>query len=162
MKRRAGLWAAGAIAALTLLGGCATPPAAPTDGPRWSGRLALSVHSDPPQSFSAGFELHGQAQQGQLRLHTPLGSTLATVTWSRDRAELHTSGPVQHFDSLDTLTLHLTGSSLPIAAWFDWLSGTATPVHGWQTDLSRLPQGRLTAQRLPPEVAAELRVVLDQ
>ena len=162
MKRRAGLWAAGAVAALTLLGGCASPPAAPDSGPHWSGRLALTVQSDPPQSFSAGFELHGQPRQGQLRLSTPLGNTLATVVWSPGLAELHTSGPAQRFDSLDTLTLQLTGSSLPIATWFDWLSGIATPANGWQADLSRLPQGRLTAQRLPPEVAAELRVVLDQ
>ena len=60
------------------LAGCATPPGSRDDPPHnWSGRLAVQVHSTPPQSLTAGFELNGSSEVGELRLHSPLGTTLA-------------------------------------------------------------------------------------
>ena len=73
---------------LLLAAGCASPPSAPplsasatdqaSSGP-WSGRLSLQVDSEPPQGFHAGFELLGNAQTGELRLFSPLGSALAKL-----------------------------------------------------------------------------------
>ena len=72
-----------AAVAVALLAGCATPPppapSKPSAASHWSGRLALSLATDPPQHWSAGFELSGTPAQGELRLSTPLGQTLATI-----------------------------------------------------------------------------------
>jgi regulator of sigma E protease len=38
----------------------------------------------------------------------------------------------------------------------------ATPVAGWQTDLSGLGQGRLVASRQSPEPTVQLRILLDR
>ncbi len=56
----------------------------------------------------------------------------------------------------------MTGSDIPVAALFDWLQGKATTVSGWQTDLSRIADGRLRAERYSPPPEASLRIVLDQ
>ena len=150
-----------AAAGLALLAGCASAPPSAHDAPHWSGRLALTVQTEPPQSWSAAFDLQGDARQGRLQLSTPLGNTLATVTWHPDGAELIQGAQRQRYPSVEALTGQLMGTALPMAAWFDWLAGQPTAVSGWQADLSRLPQGRFTARRLPPDVEAELRVVLD-
>ena len=47
------------------------------------------------------------------------------------------------------------------AALFDWLQGRATAAAGWQVDLSRMEQGRLSARRHDPQPPAALRIVLD-
>ena len=44
---------------------------------------------------------------------------------------------------------------------FDWLEGIDTALAGWRTDLTGLPEGRLTAQRLQPPPVLHLRLVLD-
>jgi len=151
-----------AVAAL-LLAGCATPPkpaAAPT-GP-WSGRLALQVEDRQSQSFSAAFELSGDARAGKLALSSPLGGTLAVLSWAPGSATLQNNGQSRQFDSVDALVTHATGSAIPVAALFDWLRGANTPVPGWKADLSQLAQGRLHAERLEPPPHADLRVILDQ
>jgi outer membrane lipoprotein LolB len=154
-----------AVAAL-LLAGCATPPkpvAAPGSqvGP-WSGRLALQVEDRQSQSFSAAFELSGNAQAGKLALSSPLGGTLAVLSWAPGSATLQNNGQSRQFDSVDALVTHATGSAIPVAALFDWLRGANTPVPGWKADLSQLGQGRLHAERLEPPPHADLRVILDQ
>ena len=63
--------AAALLALAAVLAGCAVPlkpddPANPQAGP-WSGRLALQVQDQPDQSFSAGFELRGQAIRQHAR-----------------------------------------------------------------------------------------------
>jgi outer membrane lipoprotein LolB len=153
-----------AIAAL-LLAGCATPPkpaVAPGSqaGP-WSGRLALQVEDHQSQSFSAAFELSGSAQAGKLALTSPLGSTLAVLSWAPGSATLQNNGQSRQFDSVDALVTHATGSAIPVAALFDWLRGANTPVPGWKADLSQLAQGRLHAERLDPPPHADLRVILN-
>lgn len=161
------LWLAAAVAAW-LVAGCAVPPRAPEPDPAqtqtgpWTGRLALQVQGDPRASFSAAFELRGQSQAGQLSLYTPLGGTAAVLQWSPGSATLQADGKTRAFDSLDALVAEATGAPVPVAALFDWLSGTATAVPGWQPDLSQLPQGRLHARRLTPPPVADLRVVLDR
>lgn len=147
----AGLW----------LAGCAQPPAL-TDAPplAWAGRLAVQVEGHPSQSFSAGFELQGSPQAGQLVLLSPLGSTIAQLQWDAREARLMRGGDIRNAPSLDLLLHELTGTDIPVAAMFGWLQGTQASATGWQADLSGLPDGRLTAQRVDPPPATTLRVVL--
>ena len=129
---------------------------------RWQGRLALTVHTEPVQVFSAEFELQGDAQAGTLAFFTPLGSTVARLQWSDEGAYLQTSGETQHFVSLDALTLRATGAVLPIASLFAWLKGEAPETPGWQVELGDLQNGRLKAQRLAPDTPADLKIVLER
>ncbi|HVZ44575.1 MAG TPA: outer membrane lipoprotein LolB [Ramlibacter sp.] len=153
-----------AVSAL-VLGGCATPVRPTTAAsPRqdvWTGRMALQVEGNASESFSAGFELKGNARTGDLTLFTPLGSTLAVLSWAPGAATLRASGKTRQFDSVDTLAEEATGTPIPVAALFDWLSGANTQVPGWETDLSQLPQGRLRARRVSPPPQADLRVAFD-
>ena len=128
----------------------------------WQGRLALKVHSTPVQAFSADFELQGNAEAGTLSFFTPLGSTAARLQWSAAGAQLQTTGEPQYFASLDALTLHTTGATLPIHSLFAWLRGQEPPTPGWQADLLELTNGRLSAQRLAPEVPADLKIILQR
>lgn len=128
----------------------------------WQGRLALRVQSEPPQTFAAAFKLTGSAQTGELKLYTPIGTTLALLTWSQESALLRANGEVRSFDSLDALALQATGAAIPISSLFDWLGGSATQTEGWQADVTQLGNGRVTARRTTPLPAAELKLLLDQ
>ena len=68
----------------------------------------------------------------------------------------------REYPSLDDLIVDLTGANVPVTALFDWLAGRSTSVSGWQPDLSRQPEGRISARRLQPLPTARLQVVLDQ
>lgn len=163
MKRRGLLHAAAAAAwapALVLTGCALTPPAPPADGPRWSGRLALQVQGQADGGFTASFDLRGSARTGELELFTPLGGTAALLQWAPGRARLRAPGqPEREASSLDELVVQATGTSLPVAALFDWLAGTPSAAEGWQVDLSGRPEGRLRARRLAVP-AADLRILL--
>lgn len=156
--------AAWLLAAL-VVAGCASPPRAASTDPQaqvWTGRLALTVEGQQSQSFSAGFELRGKPDAGQLTLYNPLGGTLAVLAWAPGSATLRQGDKVSQFESIDALGVQATGSELPLAALFDWLRGVDTPAAGWQADVSQLAQGRLRAQRTTPPPAADLRVALDR
>ncbi|MBD3892894.1 lipoprotein insertase outer membrane protein LolB [Hydrogenophaga sp.] len=158
-------WLALLCLPLLLLVGCATPqrtsephsslPAAPY----WSGRLALQVHSDPPQSFSAAFDLSGSAQNGELLLSSALGQTLASVRWSEHGVELRQGDRLTLYPNLEDLATGLGASGLPLAALFEWLQGRAQQSLDWQVDLTRHAEGRLVARRSSPLPTAELRIV---
>lgn len=153
-------WAA-LLATAALLTGCATPQRMAMPGEElWTGRLAMTVKSDPPQSFSAGFDLRGTPAAGELQLTTPLGTSIATVVWSPGNAELRQGSQVTRRDNLDELTTVLSGTPVPVAALFGWLRGNLNVVPGWQADLTRQPEGRISARRTSPLPEAELRVVL--
>ena len=128
----------------------------------WAGRISLQLQSDPPQAFFAGFELKGQADTGELTLISPLGSILGVMRWSPGAAILEQGNSIQRFASTDDLLARATGAALPIAAVFDWLAGKSTVASGWEADLSRQADGRVTAKRLAPAPQAELRIVLDK
>jgi outer membrane lipoprotein LolB len=123
----------------------------------------VQVDQAPEQSFSAAFELKGNATSGELSLFSPLGSTLAVLRWSPGSAILNTGSETRRFESLETLVGQATGTPIPVAALFDWLDGVATPVPGWQADLSQLePAGRIHARRSAPTPVVDLRVALDR
>lgn len=158
MRRRA-LWPALAGVTAWWLGGCATTN--PPVGPLWTGRFALRVQSDPPQSASAGFELEGEPAAGTLRILSPLGQTLATARWSDQGATLIRGEEELRYATLNALTEALTGTALPVAPLFAWLRGEAVAADGWTVDLSAHEQRRLVAQRHHPLPAATLRLVFE-
>lgn len=168
-------WRSALVAVCTAvwLGGCATatPPSAQTVAgadasveQRWSGRLGLQVEDAPSQSFSSSFELVGNAHAGSLSLTTPIGSTVALLRWAPGNATLQQGGKgeTQRFASLGELAERATGTAIPVAALFDWLAGTPSPVPGWTVDLSAQPDGRITAIRQEPRPTATLRVVFER
>ncbi len=121
----------------------------------------MRVDSEPVQSFFAAFDLRGNAQAGELSLFSPLGSTLARMTWAPGDALLFWSGQQRRFGSIEALTREATGTELPIAGLFQWLTGNATQTDGWSADLSKLADGKLVAQRVQPAPAVEMRLILD-
>lgn len=159
-----------ALLAAALLAGCASAPRPAESAPEtaasrahWQGRLALTVHSEPPQAWSASFILGGNAHTGRLQLLSPLGNTLALMHWQPGQAVLEQGGQTQRYPSLAEMTAHTTGAPVPVAALFDWLRGQPHPgaAGDWHVDLSRIRQGRLQAQRLQPLPTASLRVVFE-
>ena len=128
----------------------------------WAGRISLQIQSEPAQAFFASFELKGSAEQGELALISPLGSTLAVIRWSPGEATLLQGGVTKSFASTDELLAQTTGAALPLPALFDWLAGKNTPTPDWLADLSQLGSGRITATRASPSPRADLRVVLDK
>jgi outer membrane lipoprotein LolB len=152
------------VAAVLLLAGCAAPArtAAPPGTQVWTGRLALSVEGQASRSFSAGFELKGAPETGDLTLFNPLGGTLAVLSWSPGTATLRSGGEVRQFASLEALAQEATGAPLPVAALFDWLAGSATPIEGWEPDVTQVAEGRLRARRTAPPPPADLRVVFER
>ena len=161
LERRA--WLGLISVGLLSLTGCATPRPQPADSTDfWSGRLALQLQSTPPQNWSASFELQGSAEQGQLVLLSPIGTTLARLSWTPQSALLEQGQDKTASNSLQSLSQRLTGTDLPIAALFEWLAGKAADVPGWQVDLSAHPQGRLSASRNTPAPETVLRILLDR
>lgn len=152
------------------IAGCANPTRANDsehpEKPPWHGRLAVRVEADSPlnsaQSFSAPFELNGNALSGELTLYTPLGNIAATLSWSPQTAILRADGDVRYFDSLDNLIKQTVGTEIPVAALFAWLSGDNLIADGWHADLSQQVSGKITARRSEPRPQAEIRLVLDK
>lgn len=151
------LWVACAL----WLVGCAQPPRVPTgEDDAWNGRIALQVEGQASQSFSAIFELRGNAQIGGLALISPLGSRIAQLEWKDGHAQLTSAQESRTADSLDALLQDVTGTRIPVAALFAWLKGVQTTAPGWRADLSALEQGRLVAHRDDPAPQATLRIAL--
>lgn len=161
LQRRSGL----GFLAWGLLGltGCATPRAPSNPSASfWSGRMALQLDGPPPQNWSTSFELQGSPTQGQLLLLSPLGTSLAQLSWSPAVAVLTQGQDKIESPNLQSLSQRLTGTSLPIAALFEWLAGRNWDEPGWQVDLTAYAQGRLTASRITPAPQAVLRIVLER
>lgn len=153
-----------ALLCTLLLAGCAVPPKTPTPSgvQSWNGRLALTVEGQANQSFSAGFELKGAPEAGELTLTNPLGGTVAALAWSPGIATLRSGASTRQFPSVEALALEATGSELPLPALFDWLAGKPTPVPGWEVDVAQVAEGRLRARRTAPPPATDLRVVFER
>jgi outer membrane lipoprotein LolB len=153
--------------------GCATPstriesrPAAAMQQQQresnWTGRLSLQVDGDPAQSFSALFDLRGTPVRGSLVLTTPIGSTLAELSWSPEEAVMRSGNETRRYDSVEALILAATGASIPVDALFGWLDGRDEQVAGWRADLQQVASGRLRAVRESPSPRADLRIAFQQ
>jgi outer membrane lipoprotein LolB len=152
-----------ALTSALLVAGCATPRLSPVDANAyWSGRMAIRVLKDPPESLSAGFELQGSANAGEMVLLSPIGTTLARLDWTPQGAHLAQGQQQVSSPSLQKLGARLTGTELPIAALFEWLAGRPAEAPGWQVDLSAHAQGRISAERREPSPGAVLRIALDR
>jgi outer membrane lipoprotein LolB len=159
-RQRLGLLA---VACALLTAGCATPRMSPIDtNAYWTGRMAIEVLKEPPESLSAGFELQGSAQAGEMVLLSPIGTTLARLEWTPQGARLAQGQQEVSSSSLQKLGARLTGTELPIAALFEWLAGRPAEAPGWQVDLSTHAQGRIRAERREPSPGAVLRIALDR
>ena len=159
--RRQGLCLFG-MAMLTLAGCATSRTGAEKPASFWSGRLALQLPSTPPQNWSASFELQGSAEQGQMALLSPLGNTLAKLSWNPQSAWLEQGTEKTESNHLQSLSQKLTGTDLPITAIFEWLQGRETSAQGWEVDLSAFKEGRLSARRTAPAPEALLRILLDR
>ena len=162
MTNRRSFTVAAAFLTTALLAGCATQTKMDSRGSAttsfWQGRLSVKGQD---QSFSAAFELQGNASRGDLVLLTPLGSTAAAIHWSPEGAVLQARGETQTFSDLAQLVQKVLGTDVPVTALFAWLAGQSQEVAGWQVDLSRQPQGKIIARRTAPALPAELQVLLD-
>jgi outer membrane lipoprotein LolB len=170
-------WCARAAWVVTAcLGACAVPRPDAASGAGWSsGRISVNVEATPTQAaqgMSAAFDLLGTGDTGELRLHSPLGTHLATARWSLGLAVLVMADGERTFASLDELARHALGEALPLAALPSWISGRpwggapheGTPEGfeqlGWQVALTHRNQGRIAATRSAPP-AVKVRIQLD-
>lgn len=160
---------------LALLSACATRPASDGAMPWTSGKLSLRVEAiddRPVQSLPATFDLRGSGDIGELRLTSPLGTLIAVVRWSGQRAALQLPDGEREFPDLDTLSREVLGEPLPLRALPDWIAGRPWPGAtvdrrgnggfdqlGWTLDLTRFDQGSLVATRsAPPAVTLRVRI----
>jgi outer membrane lipoprotein LolB len=175
MRPLANAAAAAAAAATLLVSGCASaPPRLAGEAPWTSGRLSVRIEATPAQmaqSMSAAFDLRAQADSGELRLNTPLGTRVATARWSPGEAVLVTSEGERRFDDLQMLSRQALGEALPLEALPDWLAGrpwarasssnteNGFEQLGWLVNTSRRKEGLIEATRAaPPAVAVRVRL----
>ena len=136
----------------------------------YQGRLSLRIASDPPQSLYVGFNLNGDAQTGDLTLNSPLGNSLAQLSWTPQSAVLKANNETKEYPSTSALIEHVTGTVIPLNALFDWMAGKDTPAEGWEIDLSAMKSPnssaetvqRFVAKRMSPLPTAELRIAIDR
>lgn len=124
--------------------------------------MGLLVHSDPEQSLHAGFELQGNAQEGELLMLSPLGGTLARLQWDPAQAVLERGSERWRSRDLASLGQQLLQTPLPIEALFAWLQRESLNKDGWSVNLERWSAGRITAERRQPGPAATLTIVFEQ
>jgi len=168
-------------AGMLLLAGCSTlgPAARTTGAESFSGRLVVHIDPDgstPARSFTAAFELEGNAASGRLDLTTPLGTIVARARWSSQAVILATPRGESSYPDLDALTRDVIGESLPVAALFDWLHGRPWPdaateptpdAHGfaqlgWAVDLARFTDDALLIAHRAQPPAVDVRIKLDR
>jgi outer membrane lipoprotein LolB len=173
----------GLIFTINFIAACATNTAAIADLKRkntalnekpaisnYQGRLSLRMASDPPQSLYAGFSLSGDAQKGSLTLNSPLGNTLAQLSWTTQSAVLTANNETKEYASANALIEEVTGTVIPLNALFDWMAGKDTAAEGWEIDLSAMKSTtanhetvqRFVAKRMSPLPTAELRIAIDR
>ena len=131
----------------------------------YQGRLSLRIATETPQSLYGAFIINGDAHSGELTLNSPLGNTVAKLSWTPQTAVLSANNTTTNYPSTDALITTVTGTTLPLPALFDWLAGVSTPVEGWETDLSgmqNIDNRRLVAKRNSPLPTVELRIALEQ
>ncbi|HWP18142.1 MAG TPA: lipoprotein insertase outer membrane protein LolB [Burkholderiaceae bacterium] len=181
--RRRLAWLACAFAA-ALLVGCASVPREPAGTQRLplaaSGRMAVRVDpvqfGEPARVSTAAFELLGSADRGELRLTSPLGTTVAVASWEPGTVWLQAEGRTREFADLDELSREVIGETLPLAALFHWLQRQPWPHApsaplpegeagfeqlGWAVRTDRAADGLIVAERRTPPPVVVVRVKLD-
>lgn len=126
--------------------------------------MSVRVEAGPslgPQAFASTFELQGGPSQGQLHFYTPLGSTAAAIAWTPQQARMQAGSETQYFNNIAELIERVLGTPIPVTALFAWLAGDQMSLDGWHVDQSEFDNGKITARRVSPAPAAEIRVVLE-
>ncbi len=177
MRRFNGLWC---VLAVLWLAGCATPPAAPTRAGELvaTGRVALRVPND---SQIANFTWRDDGEHAALDLGTPLGQTVARLTFDANSAHLQdSSGKETSAGSPEALLQERTGWQLPVQGMRWWLRGKADPatpaqvtptsegVHisqnGWEIDATDLRdagrEGKLPWRIHASQSGLDLKIVV--
>jgi outer membrane lipoprotein LolB len=164
-----------ALLSVALLGACASPMRQPGEAPWTTGRLSVRIDAtaqQTAQSMSAAFELRGNSDSGELRLNSPLGTSVASARWAPGLAVMLNGDVEQRYGDLDELSRRAFGEPLPLAALPDWLAGkpwTGAPHQktdqgfeqlGWQVSLARRAEGWIEARRSAPPVVL-VRAKLD-
>jgi outer membrane lipoprotein LolB len=153
---------------------CATRPPPASGSPWILGRMSVHVAAaggEAARAMSAAFELRGTGDAGELRLDTPLGTTMASAVWAPGVALLRTSDGERRFDNLDDLSFQVLGEAMPLAALPDWLAGRPWPGAsfaktasgfeqlGWRVEIGRAAQGSIEARRdAPPAVVVRAQL----
>ncbi len=160
-----------------LLAACATPPRPPAGADWLVGKLSVRVEAtdtQPERGLSSLFELRGDAERGELRLSSPLGTLVALARWAPGEAVLTTPEGDTRFRDLDDLARGALGEALPLRALPAWLRGrpwngaasnaTAEGFEqmGWQVGLARFAEGWLVVTRTTPAPAVTLRARLER
>lgn len=128
----------------------------------WEGRLSLKVLQQPPEQFSANFQLNGLPEAGELYLYSAIGTTLAMARWNPLNAQMLQGQQVQTFESMEALTKTITGSALPIPALMAWLDQDGPELAGWTLKSETVASGRrIYAQRQTPLPALQLTLLID-
>lgn len=125
----------------------------------------MRIASETPQSLYGAFTISGDALTGELTLNSPLGNTVAKLTWTPQTALLVANNTTTNYPSTEALIASVTGTALPLSALFDWLAGINTPIEGWELDLSNMQNAdnrRLIAKRNNPLPTVDLRIALEQ
>jgi outer membrane lipoprotein LolB len=117
---------------------------------------------DGARSFSAGFELNGDVEQGNLLFFSPLGTQLARLAWAPSSATMTAQGETRRYDRLEDMLLQATGADIPVAALLAWLRGQDFAQAGWQVDLGQYTNGKIQARRVSPLPRLDLRIALDR
>lgn len=140
----------GSVLALLALAaaGCSTPPHIEPagEGPSFArtGRFALLVEyrQGERDAVQGGFALRDSAQGQRLDLANPMGSTLARIDITPQRAVLTRSdGSTDVAPHADALVEQVLGSPIPVVGLRDWMQGRLAP--GAARDVVRDDQGNL-------------------
>ena len=73
-----------------------------------------------------------------------------------EAAASHSNTPVHH--RAQTQASKSAGATRASA----WMAGKATPIQGWEADVSQVAEGRLRARRTDPPPPADLRVLFER
>jgi len=132
------VWIFCTLLSALLLSSCSTqrPPRlglATNPDATWTGKLNLTLETEPKQSFSAEFDLQGDPLNGAMQFYTSLGTTLAYAQWNAEGAELlGSSGESLHFTSIEALSQKYMGATLPVDLIFAWANGEPVRApQGW-------------------------------
>ena len=128
----------------------------------WEGRLQLKILAKKTEQFSANFMLEGTAEEGELTIYSPIGTTVAVASWDPNGASLAEGSQKNRFESMDLLTEQLTGASLPLPALMAWLNSDGPAVEGWEIRAENPAAGRrLFARRVQPWPQLQLTLIID-
>lgn len=110
------------------LAACAGPGGLP--GARtWDGRFSLTYPSPSGEGAASGnFRLVSQGDALNLRLSTPVGITIAEITYDGSGARVEAGGQTSSAPTLEEAVSRAAGFALPVSEMRSWLDGVPDPA----------------------------------